>query len=181
MMFTVLSYATRKSVGKYSALSISYQFPYDDQINYVHYAVDEGLHAEGYYLHPDNTILYDHSYTPPVNPYQIVKYGELRSKRDQVDECIMQFAAENSEILNTEVARLAGLGQLNPNNPIMLAGFVRLHLDALVDAMIPIMNDLSMLYYWRVGTLVDAIERDSVLRTDLRLNEWKNKILALVM
>ena len=171
MIITVLSTQTKKFIGKYNSDYISYRAPFEDRTVLMHHEVAEGNFAEGYYLDESNNILYDFSYTPPRNPYQVTKFAELEDQKEQIDECIMRFAAENSELLMQKIVA---------DSIVDIPSFVKLHLDVLISEMSPLMAELRSHYYWNIGEKMDAIIRDDLLRTDERLNSWRDKILEKV-
>jgi len=97
MLFTVLDYRTKKSVGSYESNYISNRYPFDDAINLLHYQVEEGKLSEGYYLTSDNSVAYDFSYTKPVSP-DIILITEETIRRHEEGTALYQKVLADIQI-----------------------------------------------------------------------------------
>ena len=170
MIFGVIDTRYNLCIGSYEGSAISKTSPFDDVINHLHYEVESDRYAEGYYVDSDGNLAYDLSYVPPLQPYQISKKEILINQSEAISELIIEFAAENSEILSIYIVE---------NSITDIPTFVRGHLDNILSGMQPLMEELNGYHYWNIASKMDGITRDTLLRTDDRMNEWRDKLLAI--
>jgi len=171
MIFGVIDTRYNICIGSYENSSMSYSSPFNDMTNHFHYEVEADRYAEGYFINEEGNLAYDLSYTPPLQPYQISKKEILINQSEQIKELILDFASENSELLNTYIIE---------NSVEDIPTFVRLHLDGILSEMQPLMEELNGYHYWNIASKMDGITRDSLLRTEARMDEWRDKLLAVV-
>ena len=174
-------------VGEYQDSKVSYSL-FSDRINQVHQLVEEGKHPAGYYIDSEYVTQYDFNYVPPAPSYKVLKAKEFHSIRDAFDDLSVQFAADNSEILNAEITRKVGVWMadnsdpdgLNPGDNTALAIFVQSKLSPLVDALKPLFEDIKMHYFWRVEQHIAAVPREPLLASEERLLDYQSKVIAVV-
>jgi len=186
MKFGIIDRSTNKLVSWYTGTRISYKAPFDNPTLYLHFEV-VNQYPEAYYIDATGNLQYDFSYTPPKAPYIISKKIELENRKLALQEAFIEFASENSELLNNEITRKATIFATDPTNPdaldptdaVAVATFVRGYLDPVVDSLKALKEDLEMCYFWRIEEHIAAVPRDTLIATDARLAAWQTKIINL--
>lgn len=186
-LYGVIRISDNKVVSTYDGDRIAYTYPYSDRTLYHHFLVAPGNYPGGYSLDGQGNLVYDSSYVPPQQPYQKYKFEDLVNRSDKIKDFILEFAAENSEILSTEIARKGAVfvadpadpDGLNPADQVALATFIRSKLDPLVDDIEPLWKDLEMYHFWRIEAHFASITREDLLASESRLTELQTKLITI--
>ena len=179
MKFGILDRTVNKVISWYVGDRIAYKAPFADLVKYLHFEITEE-YPEGYSINELGNLVYDFTYTPPVAIYTIAKDAELTDIQEGFTTLSRAFAVDNSDILNTEIVRMATEGEIDPSDTAAVAAFVRSKLDPLVDALTPLFNDIKMHYFWRISEHMAAVPREDLLASNERLAQYESNLLALV-
>lgn len=182
MRYGVINKLTGAVVGDYHADAPNYADPFGPQSDVVHFEMTEEQHLAGFSLNEGYVAVYDTNFVPYAGTYKTVKRYRLLEIQEFFREHAVEFAADNSEILNIEIARKAAAGDFTLSDPAIfkaeLEVFVRSKLDPLVDTLHNLMSDMESFYTWRIAEHLDAIPREPLIATEERITEFKALLLA---
>lgn len=179
MIFGILDRERNKIISWYNADRITLKIPYASLVDFLHFEVGEDKYPDGYFINAEGALEYDFSYVPPAPSYSKAKEAELISIQEGFEIMGIQFAVENSQILNDEITRMAVAGEINPTDPAAVSAFIRGKLDPLVDALAPIFQDIKMCYFWRIKERMALVPREPLLASEERLTDYENQLLAI--
>jgi len=179
MKYGILDRDSNKVISWYVGDRIAHKFPFADLVKYLHFEITEE-YAEAYSLDELGNLTYDFTYTPPVAGYTMLKNDELSDIQEGFTALSRAFAVDNSDILNTEITRMATAGEIDTNDDVAVSTFIKSKLNPLVDALKPLHEDIKMHYFWRVAETIAAVPREDLLASDERLSQYQIDLLTIL-
>lgn len=151
------------------------EFP---EITFIQYEIAVDTDPRAYFLE-NNIVRFDETWIEPPVAYKSRKAEEFMEGWELFEELMASLAAENSQILSDWVTAEILAGRV-VNDGTSIKAAVKPHVCAFAEAFRSMREDVRMYNFYTIEDCVAAVERDTLLRTDARLTEWKDKINAIV-
>jgi len=156
--------STKKKIGTYHGITPKSSGVFAGT-DVVQGTIIENTLENAYSVNENNEIVYDASYTCPLQSYELGMCIKLSKFDDYIRLLGIEFAASNSKILSD----------------LLIAGTITLEEKEIMvkecaDALKPVLEDFKLYSYPEGFVKVDAIIRTGYLLTDERLNSYKLKI-----